>query len=109
MSGATGAAGPSGATGAAGPSGAQGPPGPLTTVLVSGKTLKGVYTAIGRTGELKQRFGAAICFQIPLAAAPTAHFIPKGEPKFAECPGTATAPAASPGNLCVYESQHQKR
>ena len=46
---------------------------------------------------------APISFGVTLAAAPTTHFIPAGATPPADCPGTLTAPNASPGHLCVYE------
>jgi hypothetical protein len=45
-----------------------------------------------------------ISFARRLAAAPTPHFIVAGSVAPAQCPGTASAPAARSGNLCVYEA-----
>ena len=39
-----------------------------------------------------------------LAAAPTTHYIETGDPVPAGCSGTAEAPNADPGHLCVFES-----
>ena len=44
-----------------------------------------------------------ISFGFQLASAPTAHFINAGAMAPAECAGTALAPSAAPGHLCVYE------
>jgi len=53
---------------------------------------------------LQERVGTEISFGIPLASAPTAHFIFEGETPPAACPGTPAAPKAAPGHLCVYEA-----
>jgi hypothetical protein len=110
VSGPAGANGPAGASGLAGgrgsqgATGAQGPAGPFTAVLPSHQSLVGVFSAIGHaTGE--DRFGTAISFEIQLASAPTPNMILTGEGPTAACPGSAAAPAASPGNLCIYEAR----
>lgn len=95
--------GPRGLTGA---QGAQGPAGPLLDVLPSGKTLRGVYDASGTVVDgqrIQTSEGASVTFQVPLAAAPNPHFLSKGDPPTADCPGTVERPAAAPGQLCVYE------
>jgi len=95
--------GPQGIKGAQGAQGAQGPPGPFVDTLPSGKSLKGAYAMIGHgTG----RTGEGISFGIPLSSAPTAHYIDVGEQPPSQCPGTAAAPAAAPGHLCIYEAQN---
>ncbi len=43
-----------------------------------------------------------IGFPIPLASAPAVHLINRGDPVPTGCSGNAAAPAASPGNLCVF-------
>ena len=97
-----GAKGATGAAGAAGPVGPKGDTGAYPTVLPSGQTLIGAFANIGNnTGN--QRIGSAISFPIPLAAAPTAHFVNKGATAPAECPGSAATPRAAPGHLCIYE------
>jgi hypothetical protein len=78
---------------------------PLPTTLPSGQSLSGAYGLIGHATGASQRAGAAISFQVPLASAPTAHLIEKGSSPPPQCPGTATDPKASPGNLCIYESR----
>lgn len=45
-----------------------------------------------------------IDFGVTLSAAPTAHYIESGAVPPADCPGTAAAPNAAPGHLCVYET-----
>jgi len=100
-SGPIGATGPTGATGA---SGLQGPAGPLLATLPSGQTETGAYSAVGYVSEPGSSFVAsAESFPIALAGAPTVHFLFKGAPATAECAGSASAPTAQPGNLCVYE------
>jgi hypothetical protein len=97
-----GVAGPKGDAGAAGAAGAAGPPGPYPDTMPSGRSAKGVYTISGATGTPSST--DAISFPFPLAAAPAGHFIRSDESPPAECPGTKSAPAASPGHLCIYEA-----
>jgi hypothetical protein len=53
----------------------------------------------GRTG------GTAISFPLAVEPAPVhVHYIKFGATPPAECPGTATAPAAKKGNLCIFAS-----
>lgn len=109
--GSAGASGPAGARGSAGtvgPRGATGPQGTASVpdVLPSHQSLVGAYGAIGNATAAFDRLGTAVSFEIPLASAPTPHFVHLGEAATAECPGTVTAPAASPGNLCIYEAQN---
>jgi hypothetical protein len=102
-----GAKGGSGALGPEGPEGEQGEPGlegsPWTAggTLPSGESLYGNW-AIGGL-EVKGFVAGAISFGIPLEAVPTAVFVPFGEDKSGEgCPGTAAAPSANSGKLCIY-------
>ncbi|HEU4701495.1 MAG TPA: hypothetical protein VFS37_03360 [Conexibacter sp.] len=99
-------AGPRGLTGAQGPQGQQGPAGPLLDTLPRGRTLRGVYDASGTVvnGQTIQTTeGTSVTFQLPLASAPAAHFLPKLARPTAECPGSVDRPEAAPGHLCVYE------
>jgi Collagen triple helix repeat (20 copies) len=132
--GANGAAGPlgekgpkgdPGEKGAVGPNGATGPTGQtgFTEKLPKGKTETGEWTIIGyhSVGSEQQFFGDAVSFNIPLASAPTVHYIrtsgmepvaveePAGSHTFVEkevaqpaCQGSAAAPTAEAGSLCVY-------
>ena len=43
-------------------------------------------------------------FGVTFASAPTAHYIRIGDPIPVGCSGTAAAPDASPGHLCVFET-----
>lgn len=100
-----GASGPTGRTGSQGSTGPQGPTGTFPTVLPSGQSLRGAYGAIGHAQAGIERFGTAISFGIPLASAPSPHFIVSGEGPTSACPGSTAAPSAEPGNLCIYEAQ----
>ncbi len=124
--GATGATGAAGATGPAGPAGPKGTNGINGAIhpgetLPSGASETGVWFAEDASGA--SRSPAVISFPIPLAVELTwgegipgepenqVHYInPKGEevptggkevPSSA-CTGSAAAPTAAPGNLCIY-------
>jgi hypothetical protein len=111
-----------GATGATGPKGATGKTG-FTKTLPEGETETGEWAMLGEASGASQFFGDAVSFNIPLASAPTVHYIrtsgmepvaveePAGSNTFVEkevaqpaCPGSAAAPSAVAGNLCVYAS-----
>jgi hypothetical protein len=81
--------------------GATGATGPLLTVLPSGASETGSYDAAGTATVVGDLASASISFPIPLATAPTATIVSSGTT--AACPGSVTAPAAAPGQLCVYE------
>ncbi len=133
--GATGVTGPAGAgtPGAAGPQGPQGPQGPtgaegaagkngtngttgFTKTLPSKETETGDWELAGDAPGAFVDFASAVSFNIPLTAAPVAHYLREtgNEPFFNQatkkeeereqpaCPGSASAPEATPGNLCVY-------
>jgi hypothetical protein len=104
-----GPAGPQGQTGQQGPKGEvgpAGPAGPLTTTLPSGQTLRGVYNNLDIATAAGQSVQTAISFGFTLPTAPTVHWIASGKSAPAACPGNAKLPQASPGHLCVYESDH---
>jgi hypothetical protein len=74
----------------------------LSGPLASGQTLVGHVSSAGHKAAGSDFIDeAALTFQIPLAAAPEAHFVPEGT-TIPECPGSAEAPSAAPGNLCIY-------
>jgi len=103
--GATGPAGLVGATGATGSSGATGPAGPLLTTLPHGATETGTYAADGTAPSTAVvNVTASISFPIPLASAPTPNFMAQGAVPTTNCPGSASAPTAAAGQLCVYEA-----
>lgn len=82
------------------------------STLPEGKTLTGVWAAsgYGAKGITEGETGyaaAAVSYALPLSVAPSSsenkvHLIKTGETPPSECPGTAEAPAAAPGNLCVF-------
>lgn len=82
--------------------GAVGPPGPLLDTLPSGRTQKGTYGVFGVSSGANDFATSSVTFQLPLAFTPTV-FIVAGDPPPVECPGTAASPAATAGNLCVYQ------
>ena len=47
----------------------------------------------------------SVSFVYALAAAPAVHFVRQGTAAPAQCPGNATFPQATAGNLCVYETE----
>jgi hypothetical protein len=117
--GSQGPAGQAGAKGEAGAPGKEGPPGKsgengttgFTETLPAGKTLEGEWgLSVHALGPEVHR--AAFSFGIPLSEAPVAHYIDtdgkeltiSGEETSTTCPGSAAAPKAAPGNLCIYAS-----
>jgi Collagen triple helix repeat (20 copies) len=116
LKGATGPAGPKGVTGPAGPKGdkgdrgekgERGEAGPYPTILPSGKTETGLFYGIETTGAGNTGFvSAQVSFTFPLASPPSTHYLAIGASPTPECPGTAKAPAAAPGNFCAYETDN---
>lgn len=94
--GATGATGPTGPKGATGSSGCGG-------VLCSKESEFGRW-GYGFTPPDQGRVFTPVSYPIQMPSVPTFHFVKKSETGVTGCPGTAAAPAAEPGNLCVYES-----
>ena len=90
----------------------------FTETLPEGKTETGEWALIGDAAGGFEHFADALSFNIPLEAAPTPHYIRTSglEPVWnsteekeeevaqPDCPGSAAAPAAEPGSLCVYAS-----
>jgi len=110
--GARGDAGPKGDTGAKGDKGDQGEPGPLLDALPPGRTLRGTFGMLGHGEEDNglEIASESISFQFPLAAAPSVKVVQSGTASSPpECPGTAAAPEAAPGWLCVYENRAQNQ
>jgi hypothetical protein len=91
--------GRNGSNGANGKEGSQGVPGPLLETLPSGRTETGVYAVEGN----QEIIVGGYSFWLPLATAPTGHFIADKATPTSECPGSVSSPRAAPGNLCVYE------
>ena len=90
-----------------GPKGEPGPSAGFPDTLPSGKTVRGAYSAFGDTlaaDGLSSFASDSISFGIVLPAAPTAHLVRVGGPADPACSGTAAAPQAAPGHLCIYEA-----
>ncbi len=99
-----GAAGPQGSAGTQGAAGQAGAAGPVTTTAPSGITQYGLFNVDGY--ETAGNFiGGSISFPLELASAPKWVEVPFGgtNPNPTACPGTADAPAAAPGYLCLYD------
>jgi hypothetical protein len=102
--GAAGAAGTKGDTGAAGAKGETGAAGPFPATLPAGKTITGAWGFLGDDDGVGGHEGAAtaISFPYPLATSPTVNIIQIGGTAPPACPGIMNAPAAAPGNLCIW-------
>jgi Collagen triple helix repeat (20 copies) len=95
--------GPQGKEGPAGKEGAQGSAGPLPVTLASGRTLKGTFGGSGAVvTDSNNAVELSISYPFPLAASPAAEVVPAGGSPTASCPGSAAAPSAAAGHLCVY-------
>jgi hypothetical protein len=66
------------------------------------KTIRGTYMASDTVPAAGFVF-SSISYGATLNTAPTVVFKPLGGPANANCTGTAAAPAAAPGFLCIYE------
>jgi hypothetical protein len=86
--------GTQGVQGVQGIQGIQGVPGPTTTTAPSGSA-----HAAG------DAIASSISYPLELSAAPTEVEVPRGgtNPDPAHCPGTAEAPTAARGYLCIYD------
>ena len=73
---------------------------PLTGTLTSGETMIGFWN-LGSDGSLITSPGT-ISFPKPLATAPNVEVVRMGTTG-TNCPGTALAPTAAAGYLCIYE------
>lgn len=81
------------------------PPGPAAGAPVP-VTLRGNFVINYRASAANDRGVADISFGrhvTPTPVATAANYIPAGGAATANCPGSATSPAAAPGHLCVYE------
>jgi hypothetical protein len=82
--------------------GETGAPGGFFDVLPSGKTMRGTYAAQGNVNGAQYR--TAVSFLLSLPSAPSIHYIKSGEAAPTGCTGgTASAPVAAAGHLCIYE------
>ena len=101
--GTTGTQGLQGVQGLQGAAGAQGVPGPMTGMLPRGVTLRGTYTVRDQAAAKNDDLAVPISWGLSLASAPATHFVPTGTPAPSGCDGgSAAAPAADPGNVCIY-------
>jgi hypothetical protein len=73
----------------------------MLSVLPAGATETGSFEADATATTLGDIAGASISFATPLATAPTPNLVASGSTS--ACPGSLTAPSATPGNLCIYE------
>jgi hypothetical protein len=95
--------GPPGPKGDKGDKGDTGEPGPVLTTLGSGQTLRGAYgDGDDYSTDPDLPLEASISYPFPLASNPIAVHVQAGGAPTANCPGTATAPQAAPGFLCIY-------
>jgi hypothetical protein len=101
--------GPAGPQGPAGPAGPQGPPGaPGSSAVQPGGTLASGTTLVGDWAPSANvtsdpTAGQAVSFGgYRLSMRPAIEVIPVGGSSTPHCPGTATAPAAAAGFLCLY-------
>jgi hypothetical protein len=118
-----GAAGAAGARGPAGPTGATGPAGfsGFVKTLPKGESEAGLWGTSGGEGDWSL---IPLSFTFPLSAAPTLYYVPiaglnlkfppSGSPAVAteeetdaNCPGSAAAPKAVAGVLCMYVSEEE--
>ncbi len=76
---------------------------PVKTSLPSGETITGFYALGGTATAGSQIFRSEIDFQIALDEAPVVEVLEKDDPRTSNCTGTASAPTAIPGVLCIYE------
>jgi hypothetical protein len=92
-----------------GEKGEEGSPWTLGGTLPAGETLKGAWSIDTHTTGTEPVYTTA-SFGLPLAAAPSAHYINEGSEELTasgtqastKCHGSVAAPSADAGNLCVY-------
>jgi len=103
VAGAEGKQGPKGEQGEEGEEGEKGSPWAAGGTLPEGATETGTWSASGLAGA---EVYVPIAFSVPLGATITgskAHLVPEGGEGV--CTGTAIAPTAPAGELCVYETE----
>lgn len=69
----------------------------------AGVTVRGGYLIDFEADAVGDRGSTTISYGLTLDGEPTAHFVPLGSDPVSGCPGSAAAPQAEPGHLCVYE------
>ncbi|MGN6202677.1 MAG: hypothetical protein ACTHNY_09760 [Solirubrobacterales bacterium] len=85
--------GPNGDKGDTGSQGPEGPPGPTETELPVGKTMRGVWSFLGKG---QPEYWVNISFPLRLPAG-----VVKGDGP-TQCPGSASNPEAARGFYCIY-------
>jgi len=76
----------------------------FTETLPSGKSEKGTWTVDASSTGPETYSSAAVSFTIPLASSVPTHYLTYEDNPTAECPGSWEEPAASAGNLCIYQT-----
>lgn len=66
---------------------------------------RGVYMFGGNPGAANETVYGDISFGATFPSAPTTHYIKVGDPVPSGCSGTAAAPNAAAGNLCIFETE----
>lgn len=78
--------------------------------LAKPKVMRGMYSAVYHAAGAGEWGGTSINFPVTLASAPEVHFIAAGGGMLPPgCSGTAAAPAAAPGHLCIFERYELRR
>ena len=70
------------------------------------KTFRGTWSVVGDTHVAGAYIGSSISFGATFRNAPATHFILLGATPPTGCSGTAAAPKATPGNVCIFEAQN---
>src|SRR5687767_11944210 len=74
-------------------------------LAASGTTIRGAYFVGSSSATGNQLATGHISFGITLREAPVAHFVEVGAVAPSACPGSAAAPRAARGHLCIYEGR----
>src|SRR6478672_10308357 len=74
------------------------------STLAGGKSEGGYWSYVAKNIATGDFTSSTISFQQALASAPTPHLIRIGGLPPTGCSGTATAPVAAPGHLCMWET-----
>ena len=99
-----------GAIGLQGTQGPQGPAGGFVPTLPSGQLIKGVYGGFTNSAAAGNFFTDTQTFPYVLPSNLLGfHYIEPGGSATAQCPGTAAAPDALAGHLCLYEVSRSNR
>lgn len=69
------------------------------------KTVRGTWSVVGDASAPNRFLGSSISFGVTFRHVPTVHFIAEGTTPPTGCSGTAAAPQAAPGNVCIFQAQ----